>query len=65
MNVTRNNNWCLISKTRSQTLIQNLIMKNTGKRQIIDANPTAIVANATIQPEERTDPEEGEWLFHS
>jgi hypothetical protein len=39
--------------------------KNTGKRQIIDADPTAIVATATIQPEEPTDPEEGECLFHS
>jgi hypothetical protein len=39
--------------------------ENTGKRQIIDADPTAIVATATIQPEEPTDPEEGECLFHS
>jgi hypothetical protein len=28
-------------------------------------DPTAIVATATIQPEEPTDPEEGERLFHS
>jgi hypothetical protein len=39
--------------------------ENTGKRQIIDADPTAIVATAAIQPEEPTDPEEGERLFHS
>jgi hypothetical protein len=39
--------------------------ENTGKRQIIDADPTAIVATTTIQPEEPTDPEEGEHLFHS
>jgi hypothetical protein len=39
--------------------------ENNGKRQIIDADPTAIVATATIQPEEPTDPEEGERLFHS
>jgi hypothetical protein len=39
--------------------------ENTGKRQIIDADPTAIVATATIQPEESTDPKEGEHLFHS
>jgi hypothetical protein len=39
--------------------------ENTGKRQIINADPTAIVATATIQPEEPTDPEEGERLFHS
>jgi hypothetical protein len=39
--------------------------ENTGKGQIIDADPTAIVATTTIQPEEPTDPEEGEHLFHS
>jgi hypothetical protein len=39
--------------------------ENTGKRQIIDADPIAIVTTATIQPEEPTDPEEGERLFHS
>jgi hypothetical protein len=39
--------------------------ENTGKGQIIDADPTANVATATIQPEEPTDPEEGECLFHS
>jgi hypothetical protein len=39
--------------------------ENTGKGQIIDADPTAIVATTTIQPEEPTDPEEGECLFHS
>jgi hypothetical protein len=39
--------------------------ENTGKGQIIDADPTAIVMTATIQPEEPTDPEEGEHLFHS
>jgi hypothetical protein len=39
--------------------------ENNGKRQIIDADPTTIVVTATIQPEEPTDPEEGECLFHS
>jgi hypothetical protein len=39
--------------------------KNTGKRHIIDADSTAIVATATIQIEEPTDPEEGERFFHS
>jgi hypothetical protein len=38
--------------------------ENTGKRQIINANPTNIVATATIQLEEPTYPEEGEHLFH-
>ena len=39
--------------------------ENTGKRQIIDADPTVIVATTTIQLEEPTYPEEGEHLFHS
>jgi hypothetical protein len=39
--------------------------ENNGKGQIIDTDPTAIVATATIQPEEPADPEEGEHLFHS
>jgi hypothetical protein len=39
--------------------------ENTGKGQIIDTDPTAIVATATVQPEEPTDPEDVECLFHS
>jgi hypothetical protein len=39
--------------------------ENNGKGQIIDADPTAIVATSAIQPEESIDPEEGEHLFHS
>jgi hypothetical protein len=39
--------------------------ENTSKRQIIDADPIAIIMIATIQPEEPTDPKEGEHLFHS
>jgi hypothetical protein len=39
--------------------------ENNGKGQIIDTDPTAIVAIAAIQPEEPTDLEEGEHLFHS
>jgi hypothetical protein len=39
--------------------------ENTGRRHIIDTDPTAIVMTTTIQPEEPTDPEEGEHLFHS
>jgi hypothetical protein len=39
--------------------------ENNGKGQIIDVDPTAIVMTTTIQPEEPTDPEEGEHLFHS
>jgi hypothetical protein len=39
--------------------------ENTCKGQIIDADPTTIVVTTTIQPEEPTDTEEGECLFHS
>jgi hypothetical protein len=39
--------------------------ENTCKGQIIDADPTAIVVTTTIQLEEPTDLEEGEYLFHS
>jgi hypothetical protein len=37
--------------------------KNNKRIQIIDAEPIATIASATIQPEE--DPKEGERLFHS
>jgi hypothetical protein len=39
--------------------------ENTDKRHIIDADPTATIATVAIQPEEPTNPEEGERLFHS
>jgi hypothetical protein len=39
--------------------------KNTGRRQIIDIDPTATVTTVTFQLEEPTDTEEGEHLFHS
>ena len=39
--------------------------ENNGKGQIIDADPTIIVAIAAIQPEEPIHPKEGESLFHS
>jgi hypothetical protein len=39
--------------------------ENTGKRKIIDIDPTVIVTTAAIQPKELIDPEEGEHLFHS
>jgi hypothetical protein len=34
-------------------------------RQIIDAEPSAIVATTKLQPGEPDKPEEGERLFHS
>jgi hypothetical protein len=40
-------------------------LENIENRQIINTDPTAIVATATIQLEELVDPEEGEHLFHS
>jgi hypothetical protein len=39
--------------------------ENTGKGQIIDIDPTTIVATVAVQPEEPTDPEEVEHIFHS
>jgi hypothetical protein len=65
MNVTQNSHWWSRSKTRSLNPDSESDSKNTGRRQIIDADPTTIVATTTIQPEEPTDPEEGESLFHS
>jgi hypothetical protein len=38
--------------------------ENNGKRQIIDIDPIVTVMITTIQPEEPTDLEEGEHLFH-
>jgi hypothetical protein len=39
--------------------------KKNKRRQIIDAQPTAIVVTKKFQPKEPKDPEEGECLFHS
>jgi hypothetical protein len=39
--------------------------ENIENKQIIDANPAAIVATTTIQPKELVDLEEGDHLFHS
>jgi hypothetical protein len=39
--------------------------ENTGRREIIDAGPTATVVTKTFQPKEPTDPKDGENLFDS
>jgi hypothetical protein len=52
-------------KEKDLNLVSKLYLENIDRRHIIDANPTAIVAIATIQPEEPTNSEEGEHLFHS
>jgi hypothetical protein len=39
--------------------------ENTGRKEIIDASPTASVVTKTIQPKEPTDPKDGERLFRS
>jgi hypothetical protein len=65
MNVAQNSHWWPRSKTRSRTLDSKSDSKNTDRRQIINTDPTAIVRTTIIQPEEPTDPEEGEHLFHS
>jgi hypothetical protein len=65
MNVAQNSHWWPRSKNKEPNPDSESNYEYTSKRQIIDADPTAIVATATIQPEEPTDPEEGECLFHS
>jgi hypothetical protein len=65
MNVAQNSHWWSEIKDKEPNPDSESDSKNTGKGQIIDVDPTAIVATATIQPEEPTDPEEGEHLFHS
>jgi hypothetical protein len=52
-------------KDKESNLDSKCDSENNDRRQIIDAYPTVIVVTATIQPEEPTDPEEGEHLFHS
>jgi hypothetical protein len=52
-------------KDKESNLDSSYDSENTGRRQIIDADPTATVENTTIQLEEPMDPEEGEHLFHS
>jgi hypothetical protein len=65
MNVTQNSHWWSEIKDKESNPDLESDSENTGKRQIIDVDPTAIVTTTTIQPEEPTDPEEGEHLFHS
>jgi hypothetical protein len=65
MNVAQNSHWWPEIKDKEPNPDSESDSENTGKGQIIDADPTAIVATTTIQPEEPTDPEEGERLFHS
>jgi hypothetical protein len=65
MNVAQNKSLVAEIKDKEPNPDSEFDSENTGKGQIIDADPTSIVATATIQPEEPTDPEEGEHLFHS
>jgi hypothetical protein len=65
MNVAQNSHWWPEIKDKEPNPDSESDSENTDRRQIIDADPTAIVATTTIQPEEPTDPEEGEHLFHS
>jgi hypothetical protein len=64
MNVAQNSHWWSRSKTRSQTLIQNLILKILVKDRSLTQTPL-LLSTTTIQLEEPIDPEEGECLFHS
>jgi hypothetical protein len=52
-------------KAKESNLDSKSDSENHGRRNIINANPTSIVATTTIQPKEPADPEEGEHLFHS
>jgi hypothetical protein len=52
-------------KDKESNLDSKYDYENSGKRHIIDADSTIIVVAATIQPEEPTDLEEEEHLFHS
>jgi hypothetical protein len=59
--------WSLVAEIKDKELNSDSESdsKNTSKGHIIDADPTVIVATASIQPEEPTDPEKGESIFHS
>jgi hypothetical protein len=52
-------------KDKEPNFVSEFDYENTSKGQIIDTDPTTIFMTTTIQPEEPTDPEEGEHLFHS
>jgi hypothetical protein len=52
-------------KDKEPNLDSEFDYENTGKRQIIDFDPTTIVVTITIQPEEPKDPKEAECIFHS
>jgi hypothetical protein len=64
MNVAQNSHWWSI-KHKDLNPHSESNSENTGRRQIIDADPTATVVTKTIQPKEPTDPKDGEHLFHS
>ena len=62
----RSKQWLVTKiKDKEPNLDSKFDYENICKGQIIGADPTAITTIATIQPEEPTDPEEGECLFHS
>ena len=65
MNVTQKKSLLGEIKDKESNLDSKSDYENTGKRQIMDVDPTAIFMTAVIQQEEPTDPEEGERLFHS
>ena len=65
MNVAQNSHWWLDIKDKDPNPDSEFDYENIGKKQIIDTYPIAIVTTIKIQPEEPTDPEEGECLFHS
>ena len=59
MNVAQNSLLVVDIKDKEMNPDSKYDSENIGKRQIIDANPIAIVTTTSIQPEEPTDPEKG------
>jgi hypothetical protein len=65
MNVARNNHQCTEIKEIELSPDSDSDSDNNKRRQIIDAESTATIMTATIEPKEPEDHEEGEGLFHS
>jgi hypothetical protein len=63
MNVIQKIHWWPRSKYKEMNPNSESNYENTGKRQIIDADPTVIFGTTTIQPEEPIDLEEGSTFF--
>jgi hypothetical protein len=65
MNVAQNSHWWLRSKTRSRTLIQNLILKILVKDRSSTQTPLLLSRPQQFNQKNQQILEEGEHLFHS